>query len=204
MPVCDEQRTRWLVDNVLPHEPALRAWLGARLRGRLGEHLEVDDVVQETWAVLAGLESVDGVRNPRAYLYTVARSVILQHLRRARIVSIEAVADIDQLPIAEDAHCPERRLAAHQELRRLAERIAALPAKCREAFTLRKVHGLSQREIARRMGISENTVEKHIGKGLRLLMRTLAAEANAAAQTGETANEGGVRRHDRTAHQRED
>lgn len=177
MQACTEQRTRWLVEHVLPHESALRAWLAARLRGRVGERLEVDDVVQETWAAFVMLDSVDAVRNPRAYMFSVAQSIILQHLRRARIVSIETVAGVDQLPVPEDLHSPERRLAAHQELHRLAGQIAALPAKCREAFLLRKVHGLSQREVAQRMGISENTVEKHIGKGLRHLLRAHAEEA---------------------------
>ena len=49
--------------------------------------------------------------------------------------------------------------------------LANLPPKCREAFALRKVEGLSQREVALRMGVSENTVEKHVGKGLRILLR---------------------------------
>src|SRR3546814_9854018 len=70
---------------------------------------------------------------------------------------------------------------AGQELRRIGALIAALPAKCREAFVLRKVQGLSQREIAGRMRIRANTVEKHVGKGLRLLMRSLARDAAAAA-----------------------
>src|SRR3546814_6555002 len=70
---------------------------------------------------------------------------------------------------------------AGQELRRIGALIAALPAKCREAFVLRKVQGLSQSEIAGRMRISENTVEKQVGKGLRLLMRSLARDADAAA-----------------------
>src|SRR3546814_7806676 len=112
------------------------------------------------------------IREPRAYLFTTARSVVLQHGRRSRIVAIEAVAEIDRLDIEHDERSPDRHAMAGQELRRIGALIAALPAKCREAFVLRKVQGLSQREIAGRMRISENTVEKHVGKGLRLLMRS--------------------------------
>src|SRR3546814_8845974 len=88
--------------------------------------------------------------------------MVLQHVRRSRIVAIEAVAEIDRLDIEHDERSPDRHAMSGQELRRIGALIAALPAKCREAFVLRKVQGLSQREIAGRMRISENTVEKHV------------------------------------------
>src|SRR3546814_1338682 len=122
------------------------------------------DLVQEAYAVLVELPDVAHIREPRAYLFTTARSVVLQHVRRSRIVAIEAVAEIDRLDIEHDERSPDRHAMAGQELRRIGALIAALPAKCREAFVLRKVQGLSQREIAGRMRISENTVEKHVGR----------------------------------------
>lgn len=175
--VCTEARARWLATSVLPHEPALRAWLS----GRLDSGLEVDDVVQETYAVLVELPEVSHIREPRAYLFTTARSVVLQHVRRSRIVAIEAVAEIDRLGIADEGLSPDRRAIAGEELRRIAALISALPDRCREAFVLRKVQGLSQRQIAERMGVSENTIEKHVGKGLRLLMQALARDARGDA-----------------------
>ena len=173
-----KKRALWLADCILPHEPALRAWL----HGRLGAAMEVDDIVQETYAVLAAMDDVGHVRNPRAYLFTAAKSVVLQHLRRARIVSIEVVAEIDRLPMAWDERSPERYAGAHQELRLLSDALSALPSKCRQAFALRKIEGLSQREVAQRMGISENTVEKHVGKGLRILMHAFGHESASTAQ----------------------
>lgn len=160
------RRALWLADSILPHEPALRAWL----RGRLGGRMEVDDVVQETYALLAALPDVGHVLNPRAYFFRAAQSVVLQNLRRARIVSIESVAEMDRLLVVPDERSPERHANSHQELRLIATLLASLPPKCREAFALRKVEGLSQREVALRMGVSENTVEKHVGKGLRILL----------------------------------
>lgn len=191
---CPDERARWLATQVLPHESALRAWLSRRL----GTGLEVDDVVQEAYAVLVELPDVGHVREPRAYFFATARSVVLQHVRRSRIVAIEAVAEIDRLDIDHDERSPDRHAMAGQELRRIGALIAALPAKCREAFVLRKVQGLSQREIAGRMRISENTVEKHVGKGLRLLMRSLAHEADTAAMASADANEKGWKDHVQT------
>lgn len=188
---CPDERARWLATQVLPHEPDLRAWLSRRL----GAGLEVDDVVQETYAVLVELPDVDHIREPRAYFFTAARSVVLQHVRRSRIVAIETVAEIDRLGIEQDERSPDRHAVAGQELRRIGALVAALPARCREAFVLRKVQGLSQREIAARLGISENTVEKHVGKGLRLLMQSLAGDADAAAEGAAKAKAKGWKDH---------
>lgn len=167
-----EDRARWLASQILPHEPALRSSLKRMVRAQV----EIDDVIQETYAVIATLEDVAHMRHPRAYLFTVARSIVLQQLRRARVVSIEAVAEIDQLDITHDERSPDRHAVAGQQLRRIAELLAGLPRRRCEAFLLRRVEGLSQREIAQRMGISENTVEKHIGKCLKQLLQAMAEE----------------------------
>ncbi|MGO1540459.1 MAG: RNA polymerase sigma factor [Luteimonas sp.] len=161
-----------MADEVVPHEPALRSWL----QGHAPASMEVDDIVQEAYAVLVGLDEVAHILNPRGYLFTVARSVMLQQLRRARIVPIVAVAEVERLSILTDDITPERSAVAGQDLRRTGDLIASLPGKCREAFVLRRVEGLPQREIARRMGVSENTVEKHIGKALRLLMEAMGRD----------------------------
>ncbi len=161
----DQGRITWLAAQILPHEPRLRAWLMARV----ARAADVDDIVQEAFAVLAELGDVDHIRDPRAYLFTTAQSLVLQQRRRARVVPIESVAEVERLRILQDEHTPERHATASEDLRRLRNLIARLPDKCREAFVLRRIDGLSQREIAVRMGISENTVEKHVGKALRLL-----------------------------------
>lgn len=169
-------RALWLASSVLPHEPGLRMRLSRMVRARV----DVDDVVQETYAILAELHDVSHIQNARAYVFSVARSVVLQQVRRAQVVSIEAVAEIDHLDIPHDELSPDRHAEAGQQLRRVGELLAGLPKRSRQAFLLRKVEGLSQREIAKRMGISENTVEKHIGKCLRQLLKAIADDAHAA------------------------
>jgi len=154
----------------MPHEPALRAWL----HRRRVDGLETDDVVQETYAVLAGLGSIDHIGSPRAYAFQTAQSVISRHLRRAKVVRIDTPGDVETLGLPLDQPSPEREAASRQELKLVTALIAALPPKCREAFTLRKFEGLSQRQVAQRMGISESTVEKHIGRALQVLTQGLA------------------------------
>ena len=163
------ERTTWLSQEILPHEPLLRAWLGRRQV--VG--LETDDVLQETYAVLAGLPTVAHIRSPRAYAFQTAQSIILRHLRRARVVRIDAIGDPADVDAAVDEPSPERQTAARQDLKLAIMIISDMPAKRREAFTLRKIEGLSQRDVAQRMGISESTVEKHIGRGLQMLMSAM-------------------------------
>jgi RNA polymerase sigma factor (sigma-70 family) len=177
-----DDRARWLAEHVLPCESGLRAWL---VRRRVAD-LDVDDIVQEAYAVLAELKTVEHIRNPRTYLYSVAHSIILQHVRRLRIVAIETMAEVDRLGVYSEEPTPEEALSDFQELRVIARLVAALPHKCSEAFILRKVEGLSQREVAERMHISESTVEKHIGKAIRLLMGVLKVEGNTDPNAGAT------------------
>jgi RNA polymerase sigma-70 factor (ECF subfamily) len=178
MALVSQERAIWLARHVLPVEPALRAWLAKRPKSGL----DVDDIVQETYAVLAGLDQVDHIQNPRAYTFQVAKSVILQALRRSQIVAFETLAEVDGLEPPDDQPSPEQVVGDRQELARTAALIAGLPARCREAFTLRKVAGLSQRDVARRMGVSENTVEKHVGKAIGLLMIAMGRGGSARTE----------------------
>jgi RNA polymerase sigma-70 factor (ECF subfamily) len=174
MGLVSTQRAAWLGQAVFPHEAKLRVWLSRKaLPG-----LEVDDVIQETYAILAALESVDHIHNPRTYMFQVAKSVVLQALRKSRVVSIEALAEAEGLGAPADEPSPEAIAADRQELGRVAALIGGLPPKCREVFILRKIHGLSQKEVARRLGVSESTVEKHVGKALGILMAAVGRGGN--------------------------
>ena len=76
---------------------------------------------------------------------------------------------LDRTPSVEDA------LSARQELALLLDTVATLPDRCRKALTLRKLYGLSQRDIAQRLGITESTVEKLVAHGVRLCAERMFA-----------------------------
>jgi RNA polymerase sigma factor (sigma-70 family) len=174
--IPSRERTVWLSRHILPHEPALRAWL----RGRVSRELDLDDVIQETYAVLAGLPDVQHIRAPRAYAFQTALSVVLQIVRRSKLARIDPIGDSAWVSTPTDEPSPESQCAARQDLRWMHELIRALPPRQREAFTLRKVEGLSQRQIAQRMGIAESTVEKHIAQALRVVMHALRMRTSPA------------------------
>ncbi|KRA60094.1 RNA polymerase subunit sigma-24 [Caulobacter sp. Root655] len=160
----------WLGREILPHEADVRAWL----KRSLPTGGDVDDIIQETYCRLAGLASVDHIETPRAYFFQAARSIVLEQLRRARVVRIEAVTEIDALSIEWDEPSPERIAGGRRELAQVLRLIAALPDRCRRIFEMRKIEGLPQREIARRMGVSENVVENESVRGLRAILAALA------------------------------
>jgi len=177
----DDERALWLAANVLPHEAVLRSWLRSH---RLID-ADVDDILQETYAAIASLERVDHIRETRTYLFSVARRLMVRCLRRKRVISIDAMAEIDLGELQTDEPSLEAQADSSEELRRVFEQIDTLPAKCRRAFLLRKLDGLSQAQIAAEMGIAESTVEKHLGKALRMLIvlcgRALTADSRATA-----------------------
>lgn len=159
----------WLARTVIPHEPALRRWLEKRARlDRLG--LTADDIIQETYARLTRLPSVEHIRDSRAYVFRTAYSILLQEIRQNRVVSFESLDSLEALELVSQAPSPDQLAEMAQEMRILSLAIASMPDKCRTVFVLRKVHGYSQREIAAQLGISENTVETHLARGVRKLM----------------------------------
>lgn len=145
----------------------MRQWLARRPSGW---GMDVDDIIQESYAILAGLERVDHIASPRNYFFEVAKSVVLRSLRRSRVVMIDALTHAEILAVPETAPDAERVLADRQELEQVAAFIDALPDRCREVFVLRKLRGLSQRDVSQQLGIAESTVEKHMVKALALLM----------------------------------
>ncbi len=170
---ASDERALWLSRHVLKHEPALRAWLGhRRIAG-----LEIDDVVQETYARLIAVDQVAGIGNVRNYMFQTAYSVLVSHVRRAKIVTFEAVADLEQLATTRDSS-PEDQVIDRDELNRLARAVAGLPGKVRDVFVLRRIKGLSQRDVARELGLSESTVEKHMSRGIYLLMNLISNSGN--------------------------
>ena len=172
----------WVAGNVIPHEAALRA----RLRRMAVAGEEIDDIVQETYLNIARLKSVEHIRDGRGYLFTAARMVMLQRIRRNRIVRIDHLTDTQALALEDDTPGPERQVAARRELARVRRMIGDLPPRCREIFELRRVEGVSQREIAERLDLPEHTVEQQAIRGLKLILKAITNEDCESAAPSET------------------
>jgi len=173
----DRARHQWVATHILPHEGEVRGWL--RRHVRTLSTADIDDLVQEAYARLWPVEFAR-IGNGRSYLYTVIRNLVVEQARRARIVPMERMGEIESLRIPSDEPGPERNVSARQELERLVRIVDALPEQCRRAFQLQKFGSLSQREIAREMNISEKTVEKHLATALLRVLDALGADASGA------------------------
>jgi RNA polymerase sigma factor (sigma-70 family) len=179
--------------QILPHEADVRGWL--RRSGSSAP--DIDDVVQETYCRLAALEAVAHITNGRAYFFRTARNIAIEKIRRARIVRIDCVTEIDALNVVDDEPSPERVVAGRRELGRVQQLIKGLPERCRQIFTLRRIHGLSQKETALRLGVTENVVEMQSARGLRLILRALSeAETHDQSQVSKTHDRHPVRKRD--------
>lgn len=165
----DEPLDIWFKREILAHEASLVRYLYRTWRNRQ----EVFDLRQDVYVRVYEAAAKTRPLAPKSFLFATARHLMTDRIRRKRIVSIDAVGDLDVLNVMIEDISPEQRTSAHQELRRLAEAIDDLPRKCREAVWLRRVDDMPQKEVAVRLGISQKTVEKHVMKGMKLLAAAL-------------------------------
>ena len=142
-------------------------------------HAEIQDLRQEVYVRVFEAAGRARPLMPKSFLFTTARNLMADRVRRERIVSIESRGDVDALNVLVDEVSPEQRASAHQELAHLAQVFDLLPSKCREVLWLRKVEDLSQREVASRLGLNEKAVEKQVARGVRLLAAALFGGAQA-------------------------
>ena len=170
--IDDDNLNAWFVREVLPLERTLTSYL--RRNWRVPE--DVAELRQDIYeSILIGARRTLP-SNTRAYVYTVARNHLINHAKRARIVPIEAIADLDSVNRGADFGLfeAERTLTARDELRRTREGIDKLPPKCREVILLQKVDGMTDREAAEHLGIGIETVRRQIKLGMKALFDHMA------------------------------
>lgn len=157
------EQARWFAEEVKPYEPLLRGYLLKRFPS-LPDH---DDIVQEAYTRLLRAEGNGHAMRAKGFLFTVARNVAIDTLRRRRAVTYEPISDCTALPVLEETPGVAESLERQQRAEALIEAIASLPERCREVIMLRHLDGLAYKEIASRLGISPSTVRLHIIKGMR-------------------------------------
>lgn len=162
----------WVGRHILPHERRLRKWLRSAF-----PTIDVDDVVQEAYCRISELKRVDHIDDPARYLFRTARNIVLEQLRRERVVRIEAASGLVEMENGlVDDFSPERIAAGRSALQRVERLIDALPERARQVFRLRKIEDVSQREIAARLGLTENIVENEVARGLRRILQQMTED----------------------------
>lgn len=137
-------------------------WLLRWLRGKLPCADQAADLAHDTFIRLlsAPQMALPALREPRAYLTTVAQRLLIDHYRRLSLEQawLEALAQQPELLM----QSPEERLIILQALQRLDAMLDGLPDAVRSAFLMAHVDDLGYAEIAARLGISERTVKRHL------------------------------------------
>lgn len=163
--VDDKELKAWFFREVFPHEAALTRFIRRNWRNES----DVADLRQDIYAKIYSAARRQLPLNPRAFLFTTARNHLINTAKRAKIVSFDLVADLETAFPDAAAGDLDQQLTAREELRRVQAGLARLPPRCRQVMTLRRIEGLSTREVAAHLDISISTVEQQMVHGLRAL-----------------------------------
>ena len=146
----------------LEHQSFLKKFLSRYLY----ERQDIEDVTQETYLRAYKAEQIKDIEQPKAFLFRIARNIALTSLTKKSNQISDCIADLDDSMVIDNEATVENEVEARQNLGIYCEAVAALPEQCRRVFLLRKIHGLSHKEIAKRMELSVSSVEKHLLKGV--------------------------------------
>lgn len=143
----------------------------ASIASRIAPPKDIEDIVQESYVRLCQAKHHDEIREPHAFLKKTVRNLSLDYVKRAESRLASGMEDEDEFGFFGRANNDEDRtyeqVSRNEKFAFFCESVRQLPVKCRRVFVLKKVYGYTQKEISEELGISENTVEKHIVNGIK-------------------------------------
>jgi RNA polymerase sigma factor (sigma-70 family) len=149
-----------------------------RFAARRGAGHGAEDVVQDAWLRLRDRADPADWREPRAVLFTTtAHLAIDAHRRDRRAAGLADAVAADAAGAS--APAPDRLLEARARVERLAAALESVAPACRDAFLMNRLDGLTHRQIARRLGVSTKTVQRHIERALLACVAAAGTEAEA-------------------------
>ncbi len=163
--VTEDAVSAWFIREILPLEAILMHYLQSNWRNVS----DIPDLRQEIYARVFEAAREHIPDNPKRFLLTSARNLLIDLVRREQVVPMETFADFDALGIASDAPQPDRQLIEREDIRRLEAALEHLPPRTREAIGLAYFEGLTATEIAKRMGVARPTAARFISKGALIL-----------------------------------
>jgi RNA polymerase sigma factor (sigma-70 family) len=175
---------RGILQTFLQHQDSLRNYIS---RFMVSAH-EIDDVSQETFLRAYKAEQKTIIKQPKAFLFRIAKNMMLSEFSSKSRKMIDYVEDFEQVQLQGSTPSLEDHVIAGQKIGVYCEAIASLPPRCRQVILMKKVYGMSHKEIARRMEVSVSAVEKHLIKGGKKCTEHMAVrypQEHLAAHTGE-------------------
>ncbi len=166
----DGSEPKGILETFLTHRNSL-----LRMIGRIVRPNEIEDIVQETFIHSYAASRNQQIHNPQAFMFRTARNLALNCVNRAEQRLNTSIEDLDEFDFASEADQIERQHHSEEMFLSFCRAVSSLPVHCRRVFILKKVYGLSQKEIASFLGISPSTVEKHIARGMTVTAEYLQA-----------------------------
>ncbi|QLC24408.1 RNA polymerase sigma factor [Parasphingopyxis algicola] len=165
-----DSETKGLAAVFLANRPALLGFVTARLAGAP----EAEDILQDIWLKLDGVEPSGPVADPLAYLYRMTENALRDRLRseaRRRVREAHWVEDFSgHLEDSGDALSPEKIAVERDRLRLVEARIAALPGRTKSIFRAARIEERKQADIAAELDISLSAVEKHLQRAYKAVI----------------------------------
>lgn len=151
------------------------SWLHGWLSRRLGCRENAADLAQDTFVRLLKSRQISPLREPRAYLSSIARGLMIDQYRRRELerAYLESIALLPEQEVPSE----ESRLLILDALERIDRMLSALKPRVRQAFLLAQLDGLSCPQIAKALGVSRATVERDLAKALQHCYRLRYVEA---------------------------
>lgn len=137
-------------------------WLKNWLQFKLGSASDADDLAQDTFMRVLTGDTVQEIREPKSFLCTIARRVMVDFFRRNALER----AYLDMLALMPEEHMPspEQRQCLLETLQQIDAMLDGLGEKVRQAFLLSQLEGLTYPVIAQRLGVSVSSVKKYMAK----------------------------------------
>lgn len=143
---------------------------------------DIEDIVQEAFIKSYEAQLNQEIRYERTYMLKTARNLALNHVTKASAQLNQSMESMDHLPQELVGYSLEKNVESKERFIHFCRATDTLSPDVKRVFLLKKVYGMSQRDIADLVGISESTVEKHVAKGLMLCARYLADNPQDASQ----------------------
>lgn len=168
----DPEKPSFVADLASQHGRRLRRYLAARVRNRA----DVPDLAQEIYLRLLRVERPEEIRNPEAYLFTIATNLIYEHTaRQAALPSTVEIGDVTDDLRAEEPD-PATQAATRQRFEALERAIDRLSPRMRTTLLVHRRDGFSLEEIGSLLGISRNVAKKYLAKALLYCRKNLWKE----------------------------
>lgn len=138
----------------------------AKVIGSIVHRDDIEDLVQETFVKSYEAELKQEIKFERTYMLKTAKNLAINHVSKASARKNQSLENMQALPTDLTSNSLENQFESKERFLHFCRATDSLSVEVKRVFLLKKIYGLSQKDIAQAIGLSESTVEKHVAKGL--------------------------------------